>query len=955
MTILWAITITTVASCILLSTAVRPEAADGKAAKRSGQTVLQSDMLQQHDEPDVVARGGSYVPSCEQLMESLGHQQEACTMDEFLEAALAATWELDCQFQKAHTALELLTNRFQQRAIAWQRQSEQFKSMNALATYSQLKPCPNTCGSSCLGQMYMETADGRGLVMLPQPKATGAAYAYDGTDVRVLTDGSEITSVVPDRINRGLWYASLVGHLENYSQTEKYYFSNGIQSQLRYRGNDPAILAELDTFDGKDGQSICAGAPNKNVIDPGNYKQFFSNGSTLKSDELRPYWTMGTQLRTVVASKVALDHEHKPMGTVSLNVDFAVLGRKFLDKLSYTPNTYAVIVERLGRIIVISPLAKMLIFGRDVKDENVYNSDGKRRCSKGSPHNCTWEPLKPISILQAAEVDFSAVLQEMFNKSAGTSCSQGMHNGKVVFPSHNDTCSSRCSDNGSTTHLLSFCVFSSVPEWGLIIGTSYADITGAASMEVTPKKVMVDYTVQESAEFEKLQDKRQIIITNTGRIPFPFLVDMSHGDFVEIEPQRGLLEHNQSAVISVMVHARSAKTFGKYSGVLHVRANLLESRGTCFRTDAHVSLLMNILKSKSFLQQLSADYGEWILGLLAAMVVLVFFLVASKMIRSHVRKEARQTLILEQAIQSTKALQHPMVLITIAEFKKHETLLSHEEVHGRSVWLYTIDEVEIFCSEHHVVFVSHQWTAFDCPDPTNIQYRAMLMSIETLRVQQCWQEQDMFLWVDYSSIPQKHSETQALAINSLTTYASHVDAFVVVAPEVDHRDLGVVCHKGTYQGRAWCRAEQLAHLLAVGSKNMYLAEDGVLTHLSDIEGWLEQSVDVFSGNLTCCQRKHEGMDKCDKELLVTPMLGLWAQLCQRCHEHQKQLSRQSTFSEKLLKVTHVHRSITDRIEEVFPREFDFQHHDGHVERRQLFGDLLSRLPQLQEDEDAILS
>lgn len=341
---------------------------------------------------------------------------------------------------------------------------------------------------------------------------------------------------------------------------------------------------------------------------------------------------------------------------------------------------------------------------------------------------------------------------------------------------------------------------------------------------------------------------------------------------------------------------------------------------------------------------------------LAVMVVLVLFKVVSNIIRSHFQKEARQTQILERAIQSTKELPYPMVLITVTDFKSPNKLLSHEEVHCRSVWLYTIDDIRICCAEHHVVFVSHQWTAYDCPDPTNIQYRAMLMSIETLRVQEGWQEQNMFLWVDYISIPQKHRGTQALAINSLTVYASHVAAFVVVAPEVTHRDLGVVCDKRTYQHRAWCRAEQLAHLLVVGSKNMYLAEDGVLTHLSDIEGWLEQSIDVFSGKLTCCQRKHEGMEKCDKELLVTPMLGLWAQLCQHCHEeNQKQRSRQSTLSEKLLKVTHVHRLITDKIEEVFPCEFDFQHHDGLLERRQLFGDLLSRLPPPQYEDATVTS
>jgi len=944
---------------ITLSTAARPEGNNGNAAcasKLSGQAALQWDMTYPSSEQqlDGVARGGPYVPSCEQLLEAVNHQQDACTIDEFLEASWTATWELDCQFQKAQNALEMLTNRFQQRAIA-KHESKPGKKLNVGASYSKLQPCPNSCGSSCLGQMFLDTADKRGLVVLPQPEATGSAYAYSGTKVRQLTDRSEITSVMEDRINRGLWYASLVGHLENFSQTEKYYFSNGVQSRLRYLGNDPAILTELDVFDAEGGKSMCVGAPNKNIIDLGNYNQFFNKSSkcggncTLQSDELRPYWMMGTKPETLIASKVALDYENKPMGTVTLDLSIAVLGKRFLDSLHFTPSMHALIVERSGRIMFLCPSAKVLIFGPHMKDETIYNQDGKRRCSKASPHNCTWEPLKTISLREAAVyrgVDFSPILQEMFNAS-GTNCSTEVHNRKVTYPDTNST-------NGST-HLLSFCALSSVPEWGLITGTSYADIAEAASMGVTPKKVMVNYTVHKSTDFKELQHfSKQVTITNTGRIPFPFQVDISHADFVDIQPRQGLLQHNESVVINVMLHSRSAKLFGTYSGVMYVRANLLESRGTCFRTAAHVGLLMNIIRSKTFMELIIYDYGEWILGAFAVMLVVILFKVVSSMIRSYFHNEARQTQIVEQAVQSIRELPHPMVLLTVADFKRHNKLMSHEEMHSSSKWLYTIDEVEEFCLKFHVVFVSHQWTAFSCPDPTNIQYKAMLMSIEAIRVQEGWQENNMFLWVDYSSIPQKHRGTQALAINSLTVYASNVAAFVVVAPEVNHKDLeGEVCNKETYQRRAWCRAEQLAHLLAVGSKNMYLAEEGVLTPLSEIGDWLKQSIEVFSGDLTCCRRKHEGMEKCDKELLVTPMLGLWSQLCQRCEEQKRQQdSRQSTghLSDKLLKVTHVYKEITGRIGEVFPSEFVFEHHDGILEQRQLFGDLLDRLPSSQAEQ-----
>jgi hypothetical protein len=61
----------------------------------------------------------------------------------------------------------------------------------------------------------------------------------------------------------------------------------------------------------------------------------------------------------------------------------------------------------------------------------------------------------------------------------------------------------------------------------------------------------------------------------------------------------------------------------------------------------------------------------------------------------------------------------------------------------------------------------------------------------------------------YISIPQRTRNTQKLAINSLASYASIADAFVIVAPTVTHEDTGLVCNVATYNRRMWhapCRA-----------------------------------------------------------------------------------------------------------------------------------------------------
>mmetsp|Transcript_50132 Transcript_50132/g.145374 ORF Transcript_50132/g.145374 Transcript_50132/m.145374 type:complete len:298 (+) Transcript_50132:78-971(+) len=279
-----------------------------------------------------------------------------------------------------------------------------------------------------------------------------------------------------------------------------------------------------------------------------------------------------------------------------------------------------------------------------------------------------------------------------------------------------------------------------------------------------------------------------------------------------------------------------------------------------------------------------------------------------------------------------------MVLMSANSFKRLGRLVSHEEAQERheTLWLYTINEVEEFSSKNQVVFISHQWTAFGVPDPSNTQYRAMVMSLETLCTKKSWQEENVYIWVDYISIPQRHSGTQRLAINSLTVYSSRVAAFVVVAPTVVHKDLREVCDKATYQCRAWCRAEQLSHLLARGTQNMYLAENDVLTPLTSIQGWLEQSTYVFHGDLTCCRRRHEGMLTCDKEFLVTPMLGLWAQLCLRVEDSSR------AAEPGMQEAIGIHTAMGQNLDAIFPRTFWFAHATGFKEKP-LFSDLTERL------------
>lgn len=77
----------------------------------------------------------------------------------------------------------------------------------------------------------------------------------------------------------------------------------------------------------------------------------------------------------------------------------------------------------------------------------------------------------------------------------------------------------------------------------------------------------------------------------------------------------------------------------------------------------------------------------------------------------------------------------------------------------------------------------------------------MVDALRQLAKQNGWDEslKDVFVWVDYSCIPQANASVQNLAIRSLAVYASSATYFVICAPDTKHTDLDDLCDVGTYQ------------------------------------------------------------------------------------------------------------------------------------------------------------
>lgn len=290
-----------------------------------------------------------------------------------------------------------------------------------------------------------------------------------------------------------------------------------------------------------------------------------------------------------------------------------------------------------------------------------------------------------------------------------------------------------------------------------------------------------------------------------------------------------------------------------------------------------------------------------------------------------------------QARTTTSKLSHPMVVINVDQWLKLGKFVCFEETRraGITVTFDTLEDVEAFTDQgHQIIFVSHQWTGWADPDPSNKQYQAVNEGIRSLLERNGWTPDKAYIWADFSSIPQKHRGLQALAIDSLPAYASSSVALLIVAPAVEHTDTGRMCDKESYQKRAWCRAEQLSFLLGATNKDqMFMAEGGALKPLT-VE-WLVKSARVFEGNLTCCYRNHEGASHCDKELLVVPMLGLW--MASRDEVCRPVGGGGSAIGET---ATQMMRQIAPQ--DIFPATFQFKTAKGE-ETRELFGDLLARL------------
>ena len=93
----------------------------------------------------------------------------------------------------------------------------------------------------------------------------------------------------------------------------------------------------------------------------------------------------------------------------------------------------------------------------------------------------------------------------------------------------------------------------------------------------------------------------------------------------------------------------------------------------------------------------------------------------------------------------------------------------------------------------------------------------------------------------------------------------------------------IICNSRSYRRRAWCRAEIMSCWARNGTSDMYYNSNDGLKPLVVSDELLAEALDVMGGEYTCCRLGHPDGAPCDREALMLPLLGLYADVYRERH------------------------------------------------------------------------
>ncbi|KAL3910809.1 MAG: hypothetical protein SGPRY_008921, partial [Prymnesium sp.] len=280
---------------------------------------------------------------------------------------------------------------------------------------------------------------------------------------------------------------------------------------------------------------------------------------------------------------------------------------------------------------------------------------------------------------------------------------------------------------------------------------------------------------------------------------------------------------------------------------------------------------MDIKVHVDFADQVGVSETTDVLGFYStfdlSMILLVFY---GLTYLAFVEEAARQRLAdlerVNKAIANITSMRFSACFIKLEDFVEAGELRTHEQMRDQ----HKLKLLDTYSAFMDFVATHPTWLGFRYPDPNSDHFPAIVRACYALCASRQVDPAEMYVWVDYTSIPQENYFTKQLAIESLAQYASSCRYFLIVAPDVPHADSGKQCNEETYGRRGWCRLEQWARLAAAGREDMFLSkvDEVVAMETCDFaDKWFADSIMVFEGDFTCDD---------DKAKLVDTVLGLWA-------------------------------------------------------------------------------
>eukprot|EP00939_MAST-03C_sp_MAST-3C-sp1_P004862 g4862.t1 len=248
-------------------------------------------------------------------------------------------------------------------------------------------------------------------------------------------------------------------------------------------------------------------------------------------------------------------------------------------------------------------------------------------------------------------------------------------------------------------------------------------------------------------------------------------------------------------------------------------------------------------------------------------------------------------------ISTAAEVRYPMEMISFDKFLKYygpggtKTRLEPHQVLKERGDLVTWEDI---CDDEEatIIFVSHEWLAWDHPDKDSIQTHTLCEALSRLKEgkvdavtmsqlhQLAYKEnvkttakewsrilKNVYLWFDWLSMPQPGAEKtkerrDALkqggsdAIRSIPAYVERSDFMVILAPYGVHENRKSRAYYRTWRRRGWCVCELFASVFSRDSKYPNL----LIRSAKGMPQWIPplDALMLSCGNcdFSCCERNH---------------------------------------------------------------------------------------------------